>query len=541
MRPLAFAIVLAGCHAATSPDDAAPDVDDLFPVEVAEGLAPTPPMGWNSWNRFACDLDADLIEQTAEAMVSSGMRDAGYSYVNLDDCWQEVDRDESGHVVPASNFPDGIAPVADAIHALDLKLGIYSDRGTATCGGRTGSQGHEVDDANDYAAWGVDYLKYDNCNADTNAVVQQTQYETMSQALAASGRPIVFSLCAWAFHEWSVDAGQLWRVSADIVDGWGSSNFNLVQTRRAAAYAQPNGWNDPDMLEVGNGGMSDVEYRAQFSLWALSAAPLIAGNDLRTMSDETRAILTNEEVIALDQDALGLQGAPVRYDGQASVWAKPLNQSGARGVILFNESEISLPVTVSWAEIGLRPGKATVRDLWAHKDLGQATDRFTATVQPHEALTLRVVGTEPQIPTGTVSVSELTPTYAANLLGLVERDASNGTDAPGEGAALSVDGTTYERGLGVSAPSRVIYRLGRRCSSFHAVAGMDDGATGTASFEVWGDDERLFQSGPVAASAAQTVDVDVSGKSRLTLLVTSAGDISDADLADWADATLECE
>jgi alpha-galactosidase len=541
VRSLAFTLVLAGCHAGASPDVAGPDVDDLFPVEVAEGLAPTPPMGWNSWNRFACDLDADLIAQTAEAMVSSGMRDAGYTYVNLDDCWQQVDRDEAGHVVPAPNFPEGIAPVADAIHALDLKLGIYSDRGTATCGGRAGSQGHEVVDAQDYAAWGVDYLKYDNCNADTDPAVQQAQYETMSDALAASGRPMVYSLCAWAFHEWGVDAGHLWRVSADIVDGWGSSNFNLTQTRRAAAYAQPNGWNDPDMLEVGNGGMTDLEYRAQFSLWALSAAPLIAGNDLRTMSEETLTILTNEEVIALDQDALGLQGVPVRFDGQASVWAKPLNQSGARGVILFNESEIALPITVSWVEIGLRPGEATVRDLWKHQDLGAFTDRFTATVQPHEALTLRLVGTEPLIPSGTAHLSDLTPTYAANLLGPVERDGSNGTDAPGDGGPLSLAGMVYERGLGVSAPSRVIFRLGGRCSSFHAVAGMDDSAAGTASFEVWGDDERLYDSGPVAAGVAQPVDVDLQGKHRLTLLVKSAGDVSEADLADWADATVDCE
>jgi alpha-galactosidase len=259
-------------------DPGPPELDDDLPLEPVPGLAPTPPMGWNSWNKFACNVTAEMILEMADAMVESGMRDVGYTYINIDDCWAEVERNPDGSVQPVEGFPDGIAPVADYVHDLGLRLGIYSDRGHATCAGRAGSEGYETEDATAYASWGVDYLKYDNCNA---TLPIEEQYRTMSEALSATGRDIVFSLCAWQFHEWGIGLGQLWRTTTDIRDRWESVYANILNNVAYAPYAGPNGFNDPDMLEVGNGGLSDTEYRTHMSLWAISAAPLIAGNDLR--------------------------------------------------------------------------------------------------------------------------------------------------------------------------------------------------------------------------------------------------------------------
>ena len=269
-------------------------------------VARTPPMGWNSWNHFHCDVSEQLIEQEADAIASSGMRDAGYKYVVIDDCWQTA-RDAHGVVVADSTrFPHGIKAVADYVHGKGLKFGIYTDAGTKTCQGRPGTLGHEVQDARTYASWGVDYVKEDWCNAaHLNAPVQ---YAKFRDALARTGRPIVFSICEWGSNQpwdWAPRVGNLWRTTDDIDDNWPSMLANLDQNGQHATAARPGAWNDPDMLEVGNGGMTNDEYRAHFSLWAIMAAPLIAGHDVRTMSDSTKAILLNREVIAVDQDSLG--------------------------------------------------------------------------------------------------------------------------------------------------------------------------------------------------------------------------------------------
>ncbi len=272
-------------------------------------LAKTPPMGWNSWNKFACNVSEKLIMQMADAMISSGMHEAGYDYIVIDDCWQ-VDRDKNGEIVAdKERFPHGIKYLAGYIHSRGLKFGIYSCAGTKTCQGRPGGRGHEYQDALTYAQWGVDYLKYDWCYATTQDA--KASYSTMRDALYAAGRPIVFSLCEWGTAkpwEWAGDVGHLWRTTGDIVDKWDAMIAILDLERDLAKYAGPGHWNDPDMLEIGNGGMTTDEYKTHFSLWCMLAAPLIAGNDLQEMSPETKEILTNKEIIALDQDTAGKTG-----------------------------------------------------------------------------------------------------------------------------------------------------------------------------------------------------------------------------------------
>lgn len=354
------------------------------PAHDTPAVAPTPPMGWNSWNHFACDVNEQTIRETADAMVSSGMRDAGYRYVVIDDCWQ-VSRDGAGTLVAdPQRFPHGIKPLADYVHSKGLLFGIYTDAGTNTCQGRPGTLGHEVQDARTFAAWGVDYVKEDWCHA--RGLDAPTQYRKFRDALTHTGRPIVLSLCEWGYNQpwdWAPKIGQLWRTTDDIEDKWSSMLSNLDQSAQHAAVAGPGHWNDPDMLEVGNGGMTDDEYRAHFSLWAVMAAPLIAGNDLRSMSDATRAILTNHEVIAVDQDSLGAQGMLVSEGPpDLQVWARAL-RDGSRAIVLLNRSDTSAKITASFHRAGLYGDSASVHDLWSHRDLGTFGGSFATTVAPH--------------------------------------------------------------------------------------------------------------------------------------------------------------
>jgi alpha-galactosidase len=363
------------------------------------GLARTPPMGWNSWNKFACNVSEDLIRQATDAMVSSGMQAAGYQYVVIDDCWQ-VDRDPAGNIVPdAKHFPSGMKALADYVHAKGLKFGIYSDAGTGTCQNRPGGRGYEFQDARQYAAWGVDYLKYDWCNHSTQD--SAASYSIMRDALKKSGRPIVFSLCEWGSTKpwlWAGDVGNLWRATGDIIDKWDGTvkwgGMGVVQILDAVdglhSYAGPGHWNDPDMLEVGNGGMSGTEYRAHFSMWCLLAAPLMAGNDIRSMTPEIHDILTNKEVIAIDQDPLGRQGRRVKRADGLEVWAKQL-ADGGRAVALLNRTAAEANIAVSWTDLGYPDHvPAKVRDLWAHKDLGEKSGSLSASVPSHGVVMVRV-------------------------------------------------------------------------------------------------------------------------------------------------------
>lgn len=308
-------------------------------------LCPTPPMGWSSWNTFACDINEDLIKAVADEMVNSGLRDAGYIYINIDDCWHGQ-RDADGFIQPdPERFPSGMKQLADYVHSKGLKLGIYSDAGTATCGGRPGSLGHEYQDALQYARWGIDYLKYDWCN--TENVNPKGAYTLMSKALRATGRDIVFSLCEWGdnkAYEWAEPIGHLWRTTGDVAclfDGfvdhgtWKSLGVMPIVdiNEKLRQYAGPNHWNDPDMLEVGN-GMTPAEDRTHFTLWCMMAAPLILGNDIRSMSAETQALLTNKALIAIDQDPLGVQGWREKSEDGVEYWIKPLqNDKVARCIV----------------------------------------------------------------------------------------------------------------------------------------------------------------------------------------------------------------
>jgi alpha-galactosidase len=359
---------------------------------LENGLGRTPVMGWNSWNKLGCNgLTDSAVRGIADAMVSSGMAAVGYKYINLDDCWQLLGRDAARHVrVDTAKFPNGIKALADYVHGKGLKLGIYSDHGNKTCAGREGSHGYETVDANDYAAWGVDLLKYDNCNLVDNDM--QVDYTRMGNALAASGRPIVYSICAWSFQSWMPSVGNYWRTTGDIWDNWGSMTGNFDNNAKYAANAKPGAFNDPDMLEVGNGGMTDTEYRSHFSLWAIASAPLIAGNDLRTMSAATKAILTAKEIIDVDQDPLGKQGTLVYSSNGLQIYSKIVQGTGVRVAALFNRSAATATMTVSWTQLGLAMGSATVRDLWAKTDRGTFTNSYSVSVPSHGTAMLRVVG-----------------------------------------------------------------------------------------------------------------------------------------------------
>jgi alpha-galactosidase len=363
------------------------------------GLARTPPMGWNSWNKFGCDVSEKLVKEVADALVRSGMREAGYQYLVIDDCWQ-VGRDAEGNITPdPRRFPSGMKALADYVHSKGLKFGLYSDAGTLTCQKRPGSRGYEFQDARQYAAWGVDYLKYDWCSTGTQN--QQASYSIMRDALAKAGRPIVFSICEWGTSKpwlWARDVGNLWRTTSDIQDcwdckkDWGGMGFVHILDLQDGleSYAGPGHWNDPDMLEVGNGGMTPTEYRAHFSLWCVLAAPLMAGNDIRTMTPEIAEILTNNEVIAVDQDPAGLQGRRVKRERDLDVWAKQL-ADGSRAVVLFNRGGAAREMSVAWNEIGYPDSiTASVRDLWAKKDLGQRRGGVAANVPAHGVVMLRI-------------------------------------------------------------------------------------------------------------------------------------------------------
>lgn len=373
---------------------------------VYMSLAATPPMGWNSWNKLGTNISEQTIKEIADAMVSSGMKDAGYEYIVLDDGWQ-IDRDSLGHIVPdPDKFPNGMKVVGDYIHSLGLKFGVYSCAGSKTCQGLPGSKGFQYIDAHDYASWGVDYLKYDWCSCDgQNAMAA---YKTMSEALKASGRPIILSICEWGENnpwEWGKGIGHLWRVTPDIrnvfdcVFDWGG--VGVLNAMDAAAqyaeYAGPGHWNDAEMLEVGNGGLSYDESVTHFSMWCMLAAPLMSGNDLRKMDRETIEILTNKEVIAVNQDPKGVQGIKFMDMGDHQIWAKPLD-NGEIAVAFLNRGELDWKIDYDWkwqtmyfaGDVNIRKYDYNIRDLWKHKDIGTTARNLKTTVPSHGVLMVRL-------------------------------------------------------------------------------------------------------------------------------------------------------
>jgi len=385
---------------------------NLF-AQKFENLAPTPPMGWNSWNTFQTNISEQLVKGIADVMVSSGMKDAGYTYLVLDDGWMAMERDpKTGDLVPdPKKFPNGLKPVIDYVHSKGLKFGLYNCAGTKTCAGYPGTRGYEYQDARFYASLGTDYLKFDWCN--TEGINAKEAYTTMSKALKAAGRPIVFSLCEWGNNQpwlWAEPVGQLWRTTGDItaqfdgIKSYGNWHANGVMTivdmqDSLRKYAGPNHWNDPDMLEVGN-GLTPAQNRSHFSLWAMLAAPLIAGNDLRKMSAETKSVLTNKDVIAINQDLLGIQG--FRYSNKDSIqtWFKPLSKN-EWAVCFVNRSSVAKQLDFNWQNESVidnlynksLDAKSTtyrLRDLWTKKDVGTTRTPVKTTIQPYDVLMLRL-------------------------------------------------------------------------------------------------------------------------------------------------------
>jgi alpha-galactosidase len=362
------------------------------------GLARTPPMGWNSWNRFAGKVDDATIRKTADAIVASGMSKAGYVYVNIDDTWEGA-RDAKGNITTNTKFPD-MKALADYVHSKGLKIGIYSSPGPQTCAGYEGSYGHEEQDAETYAAWGIDYLKYDLCSARRiyNQTVEDTRglYQKMGDALAHTGRPIVYSLCEYGVGDvwnWGTNvSGNLWRTTGDIQDNWASMDRLGFAELDIAAYAKPGHWNDPDMLEIGNGGMTADEYRTHMSLWSLLSAPLIAGNDVSNMTDETKSILMNTDVIAIDQDPLARPVQTVSMNGKSVVLMRPL-QDDSVAVGLFNRGDQPEEIRFRWDSLHLRPvlGEKSLRavDLWKHEPVTVEGDSYVTTVPAHGVVLLK--------------------------------------------------------------------------------------------------------------------------------------------------------
>jgi len=368
----------------------------------AQTIAATPPMGWNSWNHFAEKVNDADVRAAADALVSSGMRDAGYIYVNIDDTWQG-ERDASGVIHANSKFPD-MKALSDYVHSRGLKIGIYSSPGPKTCAGYAGSYGHEEQDAKTYAEWGMDYLKYDLCSfgelmkkesggdPQKAFAMQKAAYEKMHKALVATGRPIVYSLCQYGWNnvwEWGTEVGgNLWRTTGDINDTYSRMVEIGFSQAGLAKYAGPGHWNDPDMLEVGNGGMTEDQYRTHMTLWVILAAPLLAGNDLSKMSPPTLAMLTNKEVIAVDQDPLGKQGDRVSAVGPTEIWSKPLS-NGAQAVALFNRSETEKSISFRPRDIGFAKS-FKLRDLWQGREVTATGNTYTATVPAYGAVLLKV-------------------------------------------------------------------------------------------------------------------------------------------------------
>ena len=469
------------------------------------GLALTPPMGWNDWNAFGCNVSQALVEQTAQAIVSSGLRDAGYQYVNIDDCWALPDRDANGNLVAnPAKFPDGIPALADYVHGLGLKLGIYEDSGTRTCsksGGFSGSLGHEDADALEFAQWGVDYLKYDDCNqpADQqNIPATIARYTAMRDALAkatrATGHPILFSICEKTDFgvpnsTWP-PVGNIWRTTGDIHDQFSSMLSNFTKNVQLAALAGPGAWNDPDMLEIGNGGQTDAEYRSEMSLWAEMAAPLIAGTDLRTASPATLAIYGNRDVIAVDQDALGKQAGIVNSQNGLWTLAKPL-ADGDVSVALFNSTNSPATIATTTSAAGL--GSATaynLRDLWTHQST-ETAGAISAVVPPHATVMYRVspVDNPTQVP----------PNVTLNVAGLslTAGEPATATETFTDNGVLPAQNVQ----LGLSAPDGWTVEA----TSPNRFGAVESGQTVQATYRVLAPvPQQLFETDAVTATADYT-------------------------------------
>jgi alpha-galactosidase len=549
--PIAFgsALLLVVMLGVASPDAMAssPSQPRSRSLAASGQLAATPPMGFSTWNAFGCGITEGTVRAIADTMAADGLRDAGYHFVNVDDCWGAAKRNGSGRLESnRARFPSGMPALGKYLHARGFGFGIYADAGVHTCNklGFPGSLGHENVDARTFAAWRVDYLKYDNCKG--GQVPPETRFRAMRRALNRVSRPIVFSISTWGrghVLSWGPRMGNLWRTSRDIRDNWASMTENLHATDRLAAFARPGHWNDPDMLEVGNPRMTHIEQRTQMSMWAMMAAPLIISTDLRRADAWTLETLKNRDVIAIDQDRLGKQATIVRRSSGVTVYSKPL-ANGDHAVALLNENGTARTVSTTAAAAGLQTAPTyTAVNPWSGART-TSTGAITARVAAHGTVLLRVHPVFPPPPAGWSAVSALAPMSDINGWGPIERNRSNGGKAGGDGHPLQIAGRTYKVGLGTHSVSRVTYWLGGHCSRLDVDVGVDDevGNSGSVQFLVLVDGKLAAKTGRLtgAGPARHLLLTALSGRKQLTLAVNDGGDGPRNDHADWANAMIRC-
>ena len=565
----------------------------LYKVTLADGTkglpAPkSPPMGWNAWNTFQCNVDETLILQIADTLHSSGMAKAGYTSVNLDDCWEKnrikvagEGRDKDGRLqIDTEKFPSGIKALAAKIHEKGLKLGIYSSAGKTTCQGFAGSLDHEVIDAQTFADWDIDYVKYDNCWGPKD----RSSFMPMRDALVKTGRNMFYSAnFDGHFGNFDLDAPlrsddpvpnpqldvpaivHAARVADDVthvftnLDTDNTNQNSLKSVTRVlelgsalAGRATPGFWNDFDMLQVGNLA-TDEENKTHFGMWAMMASPLLAGNDIRKQSPQTLKILTNPDVIAVNQDPLNIQAVIVREDKKGlQVWNKPLVGSGARAVALLNLTSAAATISVKWTDLGLDDKSAKVRVLSTRTDIGDSEADYSANVPSHGVVILTVDGSEIPFPSGTSSLSDQKRVYEVNGWGPVEKDQSNGESLANDGTKLQIGEVTFNKGLGVSTRSNIVYRPDAKCIDLSIDVGVDHyyatktnpekKGRGNVSFEIWGDGNLLAESGVMKPTdKSKLLKADLKNVSTLRLVAKPGGDFANFDYGDWANPVIICK
>ena len=504
---------------------------------LTNGLALLPPMGFNAWYQYGDSVNETLIKSIADQMATNGLLAAGYQYINLDDSWMAA-RDTNGVITADSvRFPSGIKALADYVHARGFKFGLYTTGSSNTCGGYPGSLGHEEQDANTYASWGVDYVKFELCSLQIFEAVPHAQLHDvrMSQALLHCGRPMVFSCSIGPFENWMPNYINLWRGTGDITGDWSIILSHIDFVAQTPSFAGPGGWNDMDALEVGNGAFDQAQSQAVFSMWCILASPLLVMNSGSTATN----ILCNRDAIAVDQDPDGIQGTCVATNGLLQVWRKPLGGSNSTtvAVVLLNRGSSSGTITANWSDLGLPAGMASVWDIWAQAYAGNATNSYTAIIPGQSVQFLRIVSgaSVPLPPLGTNFLSHLPVLANYTNAQPVQLDL-NATGQP-----LKLHGTNYTNGLGLTAYSRDDYYLDGTTTRFQSTIGLDDasGTNASAIFRVYADGTVLYDSGVLtAASPVQTIDVDVTGAIRLTLEVTNVQAGVTNDYCDWVSARI---
>lgn len=510
-------------------------------LSLTNGLAKLPPMGWNTWYCFYDSYDGAMVRGIVDAMATNGLKEAGYNYINLDGCYW-VGRDTNGNMIVDQNrYPGGIEGLSDYVHSKGFKFGVYADASAWPSGCRVPappSYGFESNDVASFNAWKIDFLKLDFLGGPLGPGITETAESAVTRwgnLLHASPRPVMFSLSGGYIEGWKPTLANLFRISEDISVRWRGVTNNLDAANRSARLAGPGRWNDPDMLFIGAGpGMTPDENRAFFSMWCIISAPLILSTDVRTLTPENKAIFTAPELIAIDQDPLGVQGTRISSlpgnGGNLEVWCKPLSSFNTKAVALFNRSSIATNISVHWTNILLTPGPASVRDLWARTDLGWFTNNFTTNVPAHGAVVITVTGAA----YGPAVFLSSLPTESSSGSVAFDRSFGNYYGFP----VLSIVHHLYPQGIATVAPASVTYSLSNytgRATTFVADLGidMDSYGLGSATFQVWADGEKLLERGPVtAASEPETVMVDLTGRQTVQLVTLGSG------RADWADARI---